>query len=51
LDRIKKVRFDRVDVYEMLARGLYNTTKEGYPVLIERVGLTQTKALLAKYSE
>jgi hypothetical protein len=40
LERIKRVHFDAKDVDEMLARGLYYTSKEGYPVLIERIGYT-----------
>lgn len=40
MERIKKVHFDKRDVDEMLSRGLFNTTIEGNPVLIERVGYT-----------
>lgn len=42
-ERIKNKKFDKTKMDKLICRGLYNTTKKGLPILVERIGYTDAK--------
>ena len=42
-ERIRAKKFDKEKMDKLNCRGLYKTTKDGIPVLIERIGYTDAK--------
>lgn len=50
-ERIKSKVFDKEKMNKLICRGLYNTTKKGIPILIERIGYTDAKKIMKDYSK
>ena len=50
-DRVKNKKIDKEKMDKMNCRGLYKTTKNGLPILIERIGYTDAKKIMTEYSK
>ena len=46
-ERIKNKKIDKNNMDKMNCRGLYKTTKNGTPILIERIGYTDAKKIMS----